>query len=113
MARSTLRTAARATIQRVIGTAKTAPRDAEQERAKSDSRIYPFPMIVRQQEAGYPQTPFELAARLAALETEISGLKDMLVEVRKSRDEWREHVVRLTCALPSPGSKPWWRRLAG
>jgi hypothetical protein len=112
MARSTLRNAARATIQRVIGSAKAAPRDAQQESAKAESRVYPFPMIVRQQEAGYPQTPFELAARLAALETEISGLKDMLVEVRKSRDEWREHAVRVTAALPSPGSKPWWRRLA-
>jgi hypothetical protein len=112
MARSTLRNAARATIQRVIGNAKAAPRDAQQESAKAESRVYPFPMIVRQQEAGYPQTPFELAARLAALETEISGLKDMLVEVRKSRDEWREHAVRVISALPSPSSKPWWRRLA-
>jgi hypothetical protein len=110
---STLRNAAKATIRRVIGGAEAAPRDSQQESAKSEARVYPFPMVVRQQDAEFPQTPFEVAARLAALETEISGLKDMLVEVRKSRDEWREHVIRLTGALPSLSSRPWWRRLAG
>jgi uncharacterized coiled-coil protein SlyX len=55
----------------------------------------------------------ELAARLATLEAEIRGLKDILAEVKSSRDQWRDQVVRLTSALPAPGQRSWWRRLAG
>ena len=66
-----------------------------------------------------PETP-DVTARLAALEAEVRGLKDLLVEVRQSRDEWKDQASRLVLALPPPDqSKPepprqsWWRRLAG
>jgi hypothetical protein len=68
----------------------------------------------------------EVTARLAALETEVRGLKDLLAEVKQSRDEWREQSAqlidqnkRLTLALPAPETtagevqRPWWRRWVG
>ncbi|MBV9218439.1 MAG: hypothetical protein JOY94_03410 [Methylobacteriaceae bacterium] len=42
----------------------------------------------------------ELATKLAALEVEIRGLKDLLAEVKQSRDEWRDQASRLTNAIP-------------
>jgi len=58
----------------------------------------------------------ELAARVATLDAEIKGLRDLLAEVKASRDElrgerdeWRGRADRLLQDL----QRPWWRRLAG
>jgi excisionase family DNA binding protein len=58
----------------------------------------------------------ETAARLAAAEAEIAGLRELLAEVRGSRDdiradrdEWKGRAERLL----APPSRPWWRRLTG
>lgn len=57
------------------------------------------------------------AIQLAMLEAEIKGLKELLAEVRQSRDEWRDQASRITNALPDLSVKgepsSWWRRLAG
>jgi excisionase family DNA binding protein len=65
----------------------------------------------------------DVAARLAALEEQVKGLKDLLEEVRNSRDDWKTQAERLVHALPSPDAsqapatpierRSWWRRLAG
>jgi excisionase family DNA binding protein len=54
----------------------------------------------------------EVAARLAALEEQVKGLRELLDEVRRSREEtaadrdhWREQAVRVVKALPAPESK--------
>jgi excisionase family DNA binding protein len=62
-----------------------------------------------------PATPAtdELALRVAALDAEIRGLKELLAEVRQSRDawqaqaeEWKTQTTRLTLALPAPAPGP-------
>ena len=65
----------------------------------------------------HPSADPELTARLASLEAEITGLKNLLTEVRDSRAAWQAQAERL--ALPSPSMvtksepRPWWRRLVG
>jgi hypothetical protein len=67
----------------------------------------------------------ELATRLALAEAEVQSLKDMLTEVRQSRDDWKAQAERLALAAPiippAPPprplpaveqARPWWRRLA-
>ncbi len=76
-------------------------------------------------EAGIPGNPSnEVASRLAALEVEVKGLKDLLTEVKQSRDDWKGQAERLVHALPAPalssanhsernaseGRRWWWRR---
>ena len=76
-----------------------------------------------------PATPAtdDLAVRMAALDAEVRGLKELLAEVRQSRDawqaqaeDWKTQASRLTIALPAPAlgpipappaKLPWWRRL--
>lgn len=57
----------------------------------------------------------DVTARLAALDAEVKGLRELLNEVKDSRDQWRAQAERL--ALTAPEAKgdhrPWWRRLAG
>lgn len=70
----------------------------------------------------------EVATRLAALEAEVRGMRELLAEVKASRDtaqetadHWRTQAERLTMVLPAPvkmeasaeATRPWWRRLAG
>jgi len=65
----------------------------------------------------------DVAARLAALEEQVKGLKELLEEVRNSRDDWKGQAERLVHALPAPEApqapaaaverRSWWRRLAG
>jgi len=68
----------------------------------------------------------ELETRLALAEAELRALKDMLAEVRQSRDDWKAQAERLalsppptslappTATAPSPEPRrSWWRRLAG
>jgi hypothetical protein len=71
----------------------------------------------------------EVNAKLAALEAEVRGLRELLEEVKRSREQvehdreaWREQAARAVLALPKPGDKPselrtvqrsWWQRLVG
>ena len=61
-------------------------------------------MAGRDTPADGPAEPDALAVervtRIAALETEVRGLRDLLAEVKQSRDEWREQAARLTNAIP-------------
>jgi excisionase family DNA binding protein len=47
-------------------------------------------------------TSSDVAARLAALEEQVKGLKDLLEEVKSSRDDWKGQAERLVHALPAP-----------
>lgn len=66
----------------------------------------------------------ELTAKLAAADAAIAGLRELIAEVRQSRDacqaqaeDWKTQAGRLTLALPAPApgpvatpaSRPWWR----
>lgn len=53
----------------------------------------------------------DAAQRLAALDAEVKGLRELLAEVKQSRDDWRGQAERL--ALAGPARSSWWRRLAG
>ena len=67
----------------------------------------------------------ELETHLALAEAELRALKDMLAEVRQSRDDWKAQAERLALAAPitppapapTPPApaldqrRPWWRRL--
>ena len=44
----------------------------------------------------------ELAIRLAAAEAELKGLRDMVEELRRTRDKWEAQAERLTLALAAP-----------
>jgi excisionase family DNA binding protein len=65
----------------------------------------------------------EVRLALAEAEAELKAMKDMLAEVRQSRDAWQAQAERLALAPPLPPSplmspvpapaRPWWRRLAG
>lgn len=61
-----------------------------------------------------PVTPPDVAAKLAALDAEVKGLRDMLAEVRahrddlrSDRDEWKGRAERLL----TDQRRPWWKRL--
>ncbi len=58
----------------------------------------------------------DLAVKLAALDAEVKGLRDLLAEVkanrdelRQDRDDWRGRAERLL----TDQRRPWWRRLVG
>lgn len=60
-----------------------------------------------------PVSP-DVGARLAALDAEVKGLRELLSEVKDSRDQWRAQAERLALAAPEGRPhRPWWRRLAG
>lgn len=59
-----------------------------------------------------PERDPETVARLATMEAELKGLKELLAEVRQSRDDWRGQAERLALAPPVP-RQSWWRRLVG
>jgi excisionase family DNA binding protein len=82
----------------------------------------------RQQEPTGNGDP-EVATRLAALEMEVRGLRELVAEVKASRDDarltadqWRMQAERLTLVLPPPKTEqepsppkhdlPWWKLLA-
>jgi hypothetical protein len=107
------------------------------------SRVYSFrpepPETVAQSgHVVHPATPAgdshdssgdpEVTARLSALEEQVRGLKDLLEEVKRSRDKaesasdhWREQAALTLRSLPAPKPeqaapverRSWWRRLAG
>lgn len=56
----------------------------------------------------------DAAQRLAVLATEVQALRELLSEVRQSRDDWKAQAERL--ALAGPGMterRGWWRRVVG
>jgi hypothetical protein len=56
----------------------------------------------------------ELETCLALAKAEVKAMKDMLEEVRQSRDDWKARAERLPVAAVPPASdqrRPWWRRL--
>lgn len=65
----------------------------------------------------------DVTAKLAAMEAELSGLRDMVAELRASRDSWQAQTDKAmdaaraaTLALTGHrqrDGRPWWRRLAG
>lgn len=55
----------------------------------------------------------EMLARVAAMEAELRGLKDMVAELRQARDGWQAQAERVTLALPAPEKRGWWKRIAG
>lgn len=89
----------------------------------------PETATVHDRKLATPEKPDpEVAARLAALEAEVQGLRELLTEVKASRDtvqttaeQWRTQAERLTLMLPAPETKgttplpnrPWWKRIAG
>ena len=101
------------------------PQPSEQRRAGQDKTAD----LQRETTPATPATD-ELAVKVAALDAEIRGLKELIAEVRQSRDQWqaqaedwKTQTTRLTLALPAPAPapaaapqikrRPWWRRLAG
>ncbi len=79
-------------------------------------RVYP-PL---RSDAEGDATPRHAAAPAAALEAQISALRDtaellrtQLDDVRKDRDHWRDQAQTITRQLVDTRPKSWWRRLAG
>jgi excisionase family DNA binding protein len=66
-----------------------------------------------------PAPDMGLAVRCASLEAEVQGLKQMVEELRRTRDKWEAQAERLALAPPTPVTvnmperQPWWRRLVG
>ncbi len=63
-----------------------------------------------------PETPPDVAAKLAAIETEVKGLRELLAEVRvnrdelrSDRDEWKGRAERLL----TDQRQSWWKRMFG
>lgn len=59
-----------------------------------------------------PVTP-DVTARLAALDAEVKGLRELLSEVKDSRDQWRMQAERLALMAPDQKPRSWWRRVVG
>jgi excisionase family DNA binding protein len=56
----------------------------------------------------------EAAQREALLAAELRALRELLAEVRQSRDDWRAQAERLALAGPAASERRgWWKRLAG
>lgn len=54
----------------------------------------------------------DVAQRFAVLDAEVKGLRELLAEVRQSRDDWKAQAERL--ALTGPTERhSWWRRVFG
>jgi hypothetical protein len=51
---------------------------------------------------GATPADYGVALRLAAAEAELRGLKEMVEELRRSRDKWEAQAERLTLTLPAP-----------
>jgi hypothetical protein len=49
-----------------------------------------------------PTRDAALQVRCASLEAEVAGLKQMVEELRRSREKWEAQAERLTLALPPP-----------
>jgi hypothetical protein len=75
---------------------------ADQSRQIADS-----PLALFVSRVGELDRAAELKARLALTEAEVGAIKDMLAEVRQSRDDWKAQAERLA------RRRPWWQRLVG
>ena len=67
----------------------------------------------RPEQATPPPAADDVALRLATAEAELRGLRDMVEELRRSRDKWEAQAERLTLALPSVtqqgvARRSWW-----
>ncbi len=49
---------------------------------------------------------YEVALRLAAAEAEMRGLRDMVEELRRARDDWQAQAQRLALTAPIPVPAP-------
>ncbi len=60
-------------------------------------------------------TDHELALRMAALEAELKGMRDLLDEVKRSRDQWQDQASRLAITDQRNQVVPrsLWQRLVG
>ncbi len=76
---------------------------ADQSRQIADS-----PLGVSLSRVGELDRGAELETRLALAEAEVRAMKDMLAEVRQSRDDWKAQAEQLTIA---DQRRPWWRGL--
>jgi excisionase family DNA binding protein len=101
------------------------------------ARVYPFPAPTVAAGAtvaatgplvhhATPNATGETPGVTAALEGQISGLREVgellrrqLDDVREDRDRWRSQAERLALAAPVttpapvPAARPWWKRLVG
>jgi excisionase family DNA binding protein len=66
------------------------------------------------------QDTAETLAKLAALDAQIEGLKeivrrldDQARDLREDRDQWRAQAENATRLLTDQRPRPWWRRLVG
>lgn len=85
-------------------------------------RVYP---PAERSGAGSDATPRYAPPPAAAVEAQISALRDtadllraQLDDIRKDRDHWRDQAQAITRQLadarpPAPTSRPWWKRIAG
>lgn len=55
----------------------------------------------------------DVTTRLAALDAEVKGLRELLAEVKQSRDSWQAQAERATLALTDQRPTSIWRRLFG
>ncbi len=61
-----------------------------------------------------PPVADDVAQRLAVLATEVAALRELLGEVRQSRDDWKAQAERLALTGPvMPDRRTWWRRVVG
>jgi hypothetical protein len=82
---------------------------------QSDQRREGQDTMANSADSATPATPStdDLDVRVAVLDAEVRGLKELLAEVRKSRDQWQAQAedwkiqtTRLTLSLPAPAPGP-------
>jgi hypothetical protein len=90
------------------------------ELAEQSRQIAGSPLVVSVSRVGELDRAVEVETRFALAEAELGAMKDMLAEVRQSRDDWKAQAERLAIAAPVPAvspacdqRRPWWRRLVG
>ncbi|ACA18281.1 hypothetical protein M446_3915 [Methylobacterium sp. 4-46] len=97
-----------------IWRAISAGRLAAQRREDGEFRIAPAELQRVYPRAAPPDNPLDqeaqradavaLRLRLAAAEAEIGGLREMVEELRRARDQWQQQAERLTRALAALGA---------
>jgi len=73
------------------------------------TRVYPVAQPGEPVAVAHHATPMP-DPQVAVLEAELRGMRELLAEVRESRDGLARQVERLTAALPSPAPAPVMRR---
>ncbi len=109
---------------RLVGTSKStltrAVRSGRLSATRDDAGSYRINVaeLTRVYPVAQPREPVAVAhhatptpdPQVAVLETELRGLRELLAEVRESRDGLARQVERLTAALPAPAPAPVLRR---